>query len=468
MFYPKRNRMKKMMIAALACLLTAPVWAEGYQVNVLSAKQTGMGHVGVARRLGAESMHFNPAGLAGIDRHMDISVGISGVSATAKYKNDGYSAKTDNPVSTPFYAYVGYKIYDNLAGGISVTTPYGNTLKWPKNWNGSHLIQDISLKSFVFQPTLSYKITDKLSIGAGLMLAVGNVELSRSLMSKEDFQMIGTMIANHPGLPDEAKQQIVDGIRANNYPPAAATLDGKAGVRAGFNVGLMYEVSDSWTIGASYRSKIKMKVKEGDASLSYANQTVENLMGTLGTLSPNLAVPKYDQGTFRAELPLPSNLTFGVNFHPGDKWEVEADVQFVGWNAYDSLNVFFNEEELEIKPIKAEKNYRNTFIVRLGSSCRLTDRFTMRGGVYFDQSPIRKNNYNPETPGMDKLGISTGCSFEPYQNLSLDFAFLYIQGFSRDGSYTSPNIVIAGQQDLFSGRYQSHATTVSLGLSYKF
>lgn len=57
--------MRKLMIWVLACILGNSVFAEGYQVNVLSAKQTGMGHVGTGMKLGAESMHFNPAGLFG-------------------------------------------------------------------------------------------------------------------------------------------------------------------------------------------------------------------------------------------------------------------------------------------------------------------------------------------------------------------------------------------------------------------
>ena len=64
--------MKKLVIWALACIWGIPAWAEGYQVNVLSAKQTGMGHVGTAMKLGAESMHFNPAGLVFLKEHMDF------------------------------------------------------------------------------------------------------------------------------------------------------------------------------------------------------------------------------------------------------------------------------------------------------------------------------------------------------------------------------------------------------------
>ena len=126
--------MKRLVIAVLASILSMTVFAEGYQVNLLSTKQTGMGHVGTGMKLGAESMHFNPAGLVFLRTNMDFSLGISAIMAKAKYSYDGYSAKTDNPVGTPLYAYAGFKIYDNLAAGISLTTPYGNSLKWPKNW----------------------------------------------------------------------------------------------------------------------------------------------------------------------------------------------------------------------------------------------------------------------------------------------------------------------------------------------
>lgn len=191
-------------------------------------------------------------------------------------------------------------------------------------------------------------------------------------------------------------------------------------------------------------------------------------MGTLGKLAPAFAVPKYDQGSFRAELPLPSNTTLGVSYRPTDRWEMSLDLQYVGWNAYDSLNVYFNEEELGINPIKANKDYKNTIIARIGAQYKATDRLDVRAGLYFDQSPIRKNNYNPETPGMNKIGMSAGLSFEPYQNLQFDFAFLYIQGIGRDGSYTYNNIVIPTQIDTFSGHYKSNAFTASLGISYKF
>ena len=83
--------MKRLVIVVLASILSMTVFAEGYQVNLLSTKQTGMGHVGTGMKLGAESMHFNPAGLVFLRTNMDFSLGISAIMVKAKYSYDGYS-----------------------------------------------------------------------------------------------------------------------------------------------------------------------------------------------------------------------------------------------------------------------------------------------------------------------------------------------------------------------------------------
>ena len=310
--------MKKLFLSLLASVTLSSAFAEGYQVNVLSTKQTGMGHVGTGMKLGAESMHFNPAGLVYLNGHMDMSVGISGIFSNARYKNGDYSAKTDNSVGTPVYAYVGYRIYDNLAAGISLTTPYGNSLKWPQAWKGAHLIQDITLKSYIIQPTLSYKILDNLSVGVGLQIAMGNVNLSRALLP------VGALVP-------------ILGADYQDVVPVSATLDGKSKVKLGYHIGVMYDVCDKVTLGLSYRSRIRMKVKEGTAELDYASEKIKDLLDATGQ------IPPLDKGTFHAQLPLPSNTTFGVSYRPTDRWKLALDLQFVGWSAYDSLNVVFNE-----------------------------------------------------------------------------------------------------------------------------
>ena len=49
--------MRHFILAAAALIFsTGSAVAEGYQINSLSARQIGMGHTGIAQKLGAESM----------------------------------------------------------------------------------------------------------------------------------------------------------------------------------------------------------------------------------------------------------------------------------------------------------------------------------------------------------------------------------------------------------------------------
>ena len=462
----KLNFMKKVIV--LACLLFSATYAsaEGYQVNAQSTKQSAMGHVGAAMKLGAESMHFNPAGLGFMTDKIDLSVGMSAAFTNFKYSEGNYSHKSDNTPSTPMYVYAGFKIYDNLSAGISVTTPYGSGLNWGQNWKGAHLVQDINLKSFAFQPTLSYKIFDRLSIGAGLMVMMGDFSMSRALLPAGSLNGFAGVAPLVPGLGDMIKKY-------EDVAAVSTTLAGDADIKVGYNLGVMYDINDKFTVGLSYRSKVAMHVSEGTAKLDYVNEL--ELKGMLDKVNPILVaggmspvgVPPLDKGTFEAELPMPSNWNLGLTYKPTDKLLVSAEVQFVGWGAYDELNVQFTEEVLGGYSIQADKKYMNTRIYRVGGQYAATDRLDVRLGAYYDESPVRTDYLNPETPSMDKLGLTTGFSFRPVDRLSIDFAFSYVTGFGRDGSYTDID-PLTKQPRTFKGHYSVSAITPSLGLGYRF
>ena len=484
----------------MACLLGMP-WvelaAEGFQVNAQSTKQAGMGHVGAALKLGAESMHFNPAGLVFMEDRVDVSAGMSGVFTHAKYTNADYSFQTDNSPSTPLYVYAGFKIYDNLAAGVMINTPYGSSIHWGDNWRGAHLVQDIALKAFNIQPTVSWKITDKLSIGAGLMMEFGNIQLNRALIGPGELSyMADFMLTN---LSQQMPPQMVDALLPALAPiqegmavyddasAASVALRGDAGIRFGFNVGAMYDINEHFTVGVSYRSRVTAKVKEGEISLNYANDEhfanlVQQINGLLAQLPEGMGlptaigIPPLNEGTFSAELPLPSNLNVGITYRPNRDWTLSGEVQFVGWGAYDALDVHFSPSSLSPYDLHADKKYENSRIYRLGAEYAATKRLDVRLGAYWDESPVKDDYLNPETPSMNKLGITAGCSFRPIDRLSVDLAFSYVTGFGRDGSYTDeymlmktiPNLDAAYKTRVFGGHYDAYALMPAIGISYSF
>lgn len=444
-YYIKNIGMKKFILTKILSLVVLVSFAEGYQVNLQSVRQTGMGHTGVALRLGAESMHFNPAGLVFMRNSVQFSGGFSAIFSNNKYEGGGLSWETDNAIGTPAYFYAGFKVYDNLAFGLSFTTPYGNSLDWGKNWYGAHMVQDIALKSYYFQPTLSYKICEKLSVGAGMMIVAGNFDLNKGL-----FERGGG-----------ALQQTLNTVFGNTYDdvvPASVNLNGKADVALGFNVGLMYEVNERLILGISYRSKVEVEVDGGKAKTSYASDELKTVLAS--------KLPPLEQGNFAATLPMPANTTVGLSYKFSDRFKLAAEVQMVQWSTYKELKFDFSPAALDPADLVSKKNYDNTMVYRLGAEYKITDRLDLRAGVYYDETPIQEELYNPETPGMNKLGISFGASFSPVKNFTVDFAMLYIHGFDIDGSTPDPNPVVPNRK--FSGTYSSNAIIPSLGLTYSF
>lgn len=472
--------MKKLFLSVVALATTLTMVAEGYQVNTLSAKQEGMGHVGTGMKLGAESMMFNPAGMAFMDKTLDLSASVSGIISEASATlPDGTKYTTNNDVSTPFQVSGAFSIYDNLKAGITINTPYGSGIDWGNNWPGSVLNQSVKIQVFNVQPTIAYKILPNLSVGAGLMIAWGNVDLNKGLVNP---QTVDALLASK-GAPEE--------YYFGETSPASVNLKGTAEVVLGYNIGAMWDINDKITVGASYRSKMDMKVKSGDATLTYANAVAEQYLSSLTGLNG---------ANFSAQLPAVAVLSMGASYKPIDKLTLAFDAQLSFWSDYKQLNINFLDEKLVGFNQHLPKNYKDSWAFRLGAQYALTNRFDIRAGFIVDTTPVDENYFNPETPGMTRLEPTIGFSFRPTPRLSIDVAFTYVAGLSRNGSNTYTDLVAAsayteayteafkatgseeyangvaaqlatqlgGIQKTFSAEYDVEAFIPAIGVSYSF
>lgn len=434
--------MKKFILLALAAAVVTSASAEGYQVNTLSAKQLGMAHTGVSQKLNSESVWFNPAAAAYQEQKFTIAGGVTGINAVATYRGaDGVTYESDNKLSTPLYLSANYKVNDNLALGLVFNTPFGSSMNWGDNWAGMSEVQNISLSAYNVQPTVSYKLLDgKLSVGAGLMISWGSFELSKSLINQSTAATLDYGYSSTYG---------------SGLDVATATLSGDAAISFGVNIGIMYDINDKWSLGASYRSEMKMAVNEGKTELNFGNAAGRNIIeagDTSGQTAQLLAI--MENNTFAAELPMPSTLSIGATYYPTEKWTVSAEWQMVGWSTYETL-----EFDYDVYQSTATKDYDNTMIYRLGAEYKALDWLSARGGIYYDESPVQDEYFTPETPSMNKMGYTCGLSFMPCKNLSIDLAYAYIipASYNRTSTYSA-----------FEGTYRAVANTFSVGASWGF
>jgi long-chain fatty acid transport protein len=410
--------MKKYVIIFIISLLAfKELTAGGFQVNLQGIKQTGMGHAGIGLALDNASLLFNPGALIFVDSLGSFSVGGNFIFPRTVFldPNSTNVAQTINHVGTPLSIYSNFKFKKNsrITFGMGVYNPFGSRVQWQDDWKGQFLLREISLKTFFYQPTLSFKITEKLGIGIGYVFANGDFSLRK-------------------GIP------IQDSI--GNY--GEATLSGKASGQ-GFNAGIFYQLNKKFSVGLNYRSAVNVKVENGTADFTTAN-----------------AVSQYFQdSSFNTQLNLPNMASIGLAYHLNEKMKIVLDVNYVGWKTYDSLNIDFAKNSDKLADVASPRLYKNTFIFRTGLQYQLSEMFCLRAGAYYDQSPVKDGYLTPETPDSDKIGISTGFSFALKKWLYVDASLLYIEGLKR----TDTNL-----ETQFEATYKTKAVIPGINVGIKF
>jgi len=287
-------------------------------------------------------------------------------------------------------------------------------------------------------------------VGAGLMVDFGSFEMNRGLLP------VGSLIQYLPLLP-APMQAIVNNTLT--ISPAGINLAGKSTIGYGFNAGVLYSPSDRLTFGLSYRSKVMMKVEEGEATISYGSPELQALLTALSQQSPTLAGALGLNGqAFSAELPIPSNINFGAAYKVNEDLLVSAEVQYVGWKAYDTLSIRFTNVSLN-----SVKNFKNSMIYRVGGEYTMCEKTKVRLGFIYDTTPVDRDIYGPETPGANKMSFTAGLTYSPVEKIAIDFGFQYLNGIKILGR-TPQNPPLQE----FTGEYKSIAYLPSLGLRFNF
>lgn len=430
--------MKKLFTSLiLVALVNATCLASGYQVLLQGNRTTGMGNLGTAMYRDASSLFFNPGAMAFMD-HNGAMVGFNPIFASNAYwdsetANSSYTANADNPMGTPFHAYVVWGPQEsNLKFGLGAFTPFGSGVNWGNQWSGRDLLNELTLRAIQIQPTVAYKIGDNFSIGAGLDVTIGSVKLMRTLL--------------------------LDGrTTGSEYGEGSVTLDGKANTSYGFNIGILYKASDKIDIGLSYRSEVTMEVEGGETEF----------------VVPSAIAGLFPEGnTFGAKLPLPSVATAGLSYHLSENFELGAQFDWVGWSAYKSLDIDFETNTDGLEDSSSPRNYEDSWVAHLGGEYTLESGLNLRAGFYYDTTPVQDGYMTAETPDNDRVGLTAGLGYT-VGDFQLDLSFLYVHSGQRE--QTTEQAIAAktydpatGSRDVLPGTYKLNALIPGVSIAYKF
>ncbi|MDP5044125.1 MAG: outer membrane protein transport protein, partial [Leeuwenhoekiella sp.] len=221
------------------------------------------------------------------------------------------------------------------------------------------------------------------------------------------------------------------------------TVDDSGVTNWGWSVGAMFNVSDNFTLGANYRSEIILESTEGTA--------------TFANFPDSPLVPANGDTSFTASLPLPAELTVGATYER-EKWAFNVDYTRTYWDVYEDLDIVFGNGRESINP----RNYKNSSLYKFGVAYEASEKFSLRAGYYFDESPVRSGYFAPETPRNDGNGFTAGLSYQVSNSFAIDASFLYLRFKEIDESY---DYVSDGSS--FGGTYKSSAFVPGIGVTYK-
>ena len=426
--------MKKITFTMLG--LCAALWAEagGFQVVLQGVRQTGMGNTGSA--LADVSNAFYNPGAVGFIEGSGVAVGVNAIFGKTEFApfTGGEVYKSENPVSTPFYlhAMFGFGKDKAFKAGLSVTTPYGSSVKWQEGWVGQTNLESISLRAIYVQPTLAYRVNEHLSIGGGFQYVFGSVNLQRKT-----------------ALP-------VNGLFAD------AELDGKAG-GIGWNLGIAVKPFENFTLGLAYRSKVDAKVDEGTATFS----NIPSLQGPAGVAIagsfPNL-VDGTSTTSFTSSLPLPAVLTLGGSWNFNENFTFNLDARYTFWSAYKELGFTFGDLVAGSNTSVSPRLYQDRVTICAGAEYRIKD-LAVRGGGYFDPTPVRDGYMTAETPDANTTGLTLGLGYTINKKISIDLGGIYINRGTRGNT---PATDAAGAPIAPAGNFKTKAIVGTFGVSFNF
>lgn len=417
--------MKRIIIAVMT-LLPMSSYAGGFQLNLQGLKAIGMGGAFTGIGSDASTVFFNPAGMNNLTDH-NFSFGLNYVTPSVSLQTpQTANINQTSPNSTPFHFYYSSsvlkeKLKDKLRVGFLVNNQFGSTSSFNDDWQGRFIIQNISLKTFMFQPTASYKLHDKISIGAGFVYTLGTFETEK-------------------GVP----------VGSASSTEGQAHLEG-SGHAMGYNIGVFSNLltfgdvdKTDIKVGANYRSKLAIDLNGGDANFT-------GIPSSLAYQFP--ASTKFD-----SKLTLPSVFTVGFSVkHTKTNYSIEFayDLNWTEWSTYDTLS--FDFEDPDTPDSKTTRDWQNVLTHRFGLDFTYKQKYSARIGAYYDNSPVKDGYVSPELPDMTQLAYTAGLSYKVNDMISVDFSYI------RQSAERESDLESAG----FTAKYNRKVNVYGIGVNIK-
>jgi long-chain fatty acid transport protein len=447
--------MVPLTVIAVALTAAKVANASGFALSQQGVKQVGSATSGgAASAEDASTIFYNPAGMTRLKGAEVIigghilgpSVQFSG-SATTNPSMGGATISGGNGGDAGFEAliptlYFANEVSQGLWIGAGINVPFGLATEYESDWAGRYHALKTDFATININPSVAYKVNEKLSLGGGLNVMWATAELSNAI----DYS--AACLSAAPSFLCSILGMDTPGDRATD---GSVSIEGDSWAY-GYNFGLLYELTEQTRIGFSYRSKVDHEI---DGKADFTEPT-----GV--TFIPSQFSDILADGGVTSSVELPAIISLSGTTQVAPKWQVMADLTVIQWSSFEELRIKFDNPQT---PDSAQpENWEDSYKIALGFNYQHNDTWTFRGGIAYDKSPIPGvEQRTPRIPDNDRKWIAGGFTYSPSPALMLDLALTHL--FVGETGVDSTDTAFGHQ---LTGSYELDAYILSAQANWKF
>jgi len=373
----------------------------GYQLIGVGSYQKSLGGAVTANPGSNMTAVTNPAGMVRIGSRADFSIEAFMPDRDADFKAfGGDSVNSDSelygipaigwngPVNGNDDLVFGGGMYGTSGMGVDYETTLMQAAIPGTSpdvyWDGYS-----SIAFWQMAPALAWNMSEKVSLGFSLNIDFQEVAFEQRMMADTNQDGQGDTVVNNFDLS------------------RGATAFG-----AGLSLGILYDMTDSITLGASYKSK--QYFTDLDYRLGYGDIDMTAFGG--GPLPA---------GEYSLDLDFPQQFAFGIAWHATQRLSLSADVKWINWS--DTMDKLSVKGPGGIK-VPMDPGWDDQTVFAVGLAYKVNDRFNLRAGFNYGESPIDEDSAaaNIILPAVVEEHYTVGGDYQLDDNWDIGFHYMYV------------------------------------------
>ncbi len=434
--------------------------AAAFQLKENSAKAQGRAMAGAASAKGDASVVVNNPALMSTFERATAQGDVTAIDLSFNFEGGGYAAAS-TPLQQPLSGGNGGNAgavaavpamsfilplgggFEYLTLGAMVSAPFGLKTEYEDGWMGRYHALNSDLKVIDLTLSMAVELGPHFSAGLGAVIEHSDVTLSNAI----DF---GSALCGNP-----ATQALCFMPNPITGPFGPQKNDGQVSVQGtdtglGFIAGLSWRPNDKVSIGYAYRSEIDHRIT-GDAAFTVPSNVATVLAST----------GQYVDTGAAASLTTPSVHTLSATWQATDRFALMAEASRTGWSSLREIRVEFDN------PVQADAvepyNWSDSSFYSIGGEYALNDRFTLRAGLAYDETPLSDAYRTPRMPDQDRNWYAVGLTWAASERFELNASYV------RLNLTNTPEIdILSSSRSRLIGAYDGGANLFGVSAQYRF